>query len=317
MKRTPTMKQRTVSFVIPVYNERPSLRELTASIKKVSAAKDWAPEYIFVDDGSTDGSFDELIAFKKVSKDPVTIIRFRKNCGKSMALAEAFRIARGDVLVTLDADLQDDPREIPKLMAKLDEGYGLVVGWRKDRQDHQNKLRLSRFFNRVVAVSSRVPLHDMNCGMKVMRRAVAEEIDVYGELHRFIPVLAAARGFTVSEVEIVHHARKYGESKFGNTRIFRAPFDLMTTLFLTTFRTRPLQIFGPVGISFIGVGSVALIYLSVLHFLGTSIGRRPLLFFGILLILFGVQLLSTGLIGELITKANIRKETGPIEEIIT
>ena len=307
---------RNVSFIIPLYNERPSLRELFASIRKVSKDNRWTSEYVFVDDGSTDGSFDELKVLKEVSKESITIIRFRKNCGKSMALSEAFRIAKGDIFVTLDADLQDDPNEVPKLMAKLDEGYDVVVGWRKNRQDHQSKLRLSHIFNWVVSSVSHLYLHDMNCGMKVMQRAVAEEIDIYGELHRFIPVLASAQGFSVSESIIVHHPRKYGVSKFGQTRILRAPFDLMTTLFLTTFRTRPLQIFGPVGISFIGVGMISLLYLTVLHFLGETIGRRPLLLFGVLLILFGVQLLSTGLVGELITKSTIRAEKGPIEEVI-
>ena len=307
---------RRVSFIIPLYNERPSLRELFGSIRTTSKTNVWESEYIFVDDGSTDGSIEELKAIKATAKESITIIRFRKNCGKSTALSEAFRIAKGDIIITLDADLQDDPAEVPKLMAQLDRGYDLVVGWRKKRQDHQGKLKLSYIFNKVVSKLSHVYLHDMNCGMKVMRRSVAEEIDIYGELHRFIPVLAAAQGFTVSEVPIVHHARKYGVSKFGQQRILRAPFDLMTTLFLTTFRTRPLQIFGPVGIGFIGVGVVSLLYLTVLHFMGETIGRRPLLLFGILIILFGVQLLSTGLIGELITKTNIRMEKGPIEEIL-
>lgn len=309
-------KVKNISFIIPLYNERPSLKELVSAIRSVSRKNGWTSEYVFVDDGSTDGSFEALKEIKRTSAEIMTIIRFRKNCGKSMALSEAFRVVKGDIIVTLDADLQDDPHEIPKLLAKIDEGYDVVVGWRKHRKDDQGKLRLSHIFNRVVSNLTHVHLHDMNCGMKVMRKSVIEEIDIYGELHRFIPVLAAARGFTVSEVEIIHYPRKYGTSKFGTTRILRAPFDLMTTLFLTTFRTRPLQIFGPVGISFIGVGAVSLLYLTVLHFMGQTIGRRPLLFFGILIILFGVQLLSTGLVGELITKSNIRTEKGPIEEII-
>lgn len=309
-------KSKHISIIIPLYNERPSLKELVSAIHNVAKKNGWKSEYIFVDDGSTDGSFEALKEIKRTSSETMTIIRFRKNSGKSMALSEAFRVVKGDVIVTLDADLQDDPYEIPKLLAKLDSGYDVVVGWRKYRKDHQNKLRLSHIFNKVVSKLTHVYLHDMNCGMKVMRRPVVDEIDIYGELHRFIPVLAVARGFAVSEVEIIHYPRKYGASKFGTTRILRAPFDLMTTLFLTTFRTRPLQIFGPVGISFIGVGAMSLIYLTVLHFLGQTIGRRPLLLFGILIILFGVQLLSTGLVGELITKSNIRMEKGPIEEII-
>lgn len=310
------MKKIKVSFVIPSYNEQPSLKELVSSIEKMVSSHAWDVEYVFVDDGSTDGSFDTLKKLKVKSKHNMILIRFRKNSGKSMALAEAFRAATGDVIVTLDADLQDDPMEVPKLMHMLDRGYDLVVGWRKERQDMQGKLRLSHIFNSVVSYVAKVPLHDMNCGMKVMRKAVTEEIDVYGELHRFIPVLASAQGFKVTEVPIVHHARKYGASKFGTERIIRAPFDLMTTVFLTTFRTRPLQIFGPIGLSFIAVGGISLFYLTVLHFMGQSIGRRPLLLFGILIILFGVQLLSTGLVGELVTKTNIRKERRPVEEML-
>ncbi len=310
------MNKRRISFVIPLFNEQQSLPELLSLMKRVSSREGWAAEYVFVDDGSTDGSFETLKSLKKASRDPMTLIRFRKNSGKSMALSEGFHAAKGDLIITLDSDLQDDPSELPKLIAKLDTGYDLVVGWRKERQDHRNKLRLSHFFNRVVSNLTHVPLHDMNCGMKVMRRHVAEEIDVYGELHRFIPVLAAAQGFRVTETVIVHHARKYGVSKFGQERIFRAPFDLMSTLFITTFRTRPLQIFGPAGLSLIGIGSIALLYLTVLHFLGQTIGRRPLLQISVLMILFGVQLFSTGLVGELVTKVNIRKEKRPVEEII-
>ncbi len=310
------MKHRLVSFVIPLYNERPSLKELVAAIGKSSVTREWAIEYVFIDDGSTDGSFEELKMLKKASKVPMKLIRFRKNSGKSMALTEGFQGVSGDIVVTLDADLQDDPFEVHKLIDKLDEGYDLVVGWRNNRQDHQNKLRLSHIFNGVVARLAHVPLHDMNCGMKVMRRTVAEEIDVYGELHRFIPVLAAAQGFKVTEVPIIHHPRKYGVSKFGGERILRAPFDLTTTLFLTLFRTRPLQIFGPIGIGLIGVGIIFLLYLSVLHFIGQTIGDRPLLLLSILLVLSGVQLFSTGLVGELVTKMNIRKEKRPVEEVI-
>lgn len=310
------MKQTHVSFIIPLYNEEPSLQELVNAIRRVSIKEGWLADYVFIDDGSTDGSFETLKTIKKSSKETMVLIRFRKNSGKSMALTEGFHAATGNIIITLDADLQDDPMELPKLMEVLNQGNDVVVGWRRQRQDHQGKLHLSHIFNRVVSHIARVPLHDMNCGMKILRKQVVEEIDIYGELHRYIPVLASAQGFKVAEIPIVHHARKYGVSKFGRERIFRAPFDLLTTIFLTQFRTRPLQIFGPIGMSFMGVGFLSLLYLTVLHFMGVSIGRRPLLFFGILLILFGVQLLSTGLVGELVTKMNIRKEIHPVEEII-
>lgn len=311
------MKLKKVSFVIPLFNERESLDELIQRLGRATKNQPWKSEFIFIDDGSTDGSFEELKRLKRRESAPMTIVRFRKRSGKSMAMSEGFGQSTGDVIVTLDADLQDDPAEAPKLIRKLSEGYDVVVGWRKVRMDHHNKLRLSSAFNRIVSGIVRLPLHDMNCGLKAMRRGVVQEIDVYGELHRFIPVLAKSQGFTVTEVVVVHHPRKYGASKFpDHLRILRAPFDLLTTLFLTMFRTRPLQIFGPVGVVFIFIGIVSLIYLSALHFMGQTIGRRPLLMFAILLVLFGVQLVSTGLIGELITKANIRKEKRPVEEII-
>ena len=310
------MKQTLLSIVIPLYNERQSLKELVALCERALRDTPWAREYVFIDDGSRDGSLDELKSIKKTLKTPMIIIRFRKNMGKSMALSEGFRAAHGDIIVTIDADLQDDPAEIPSLVRKLQKGFDLVVGWRKKRIDHEGKLRLSHVFNSIVASLAHLPLHDMNCGLKVMRKAVTEEIDVYGELHRYIPVLAASQGFRVTEKVVEHHARKYGVSKFGLERIIRAPFDLMTTLFLTKFRTKPLQVFGPIGLLSITIGIIQLLYLTVLHFMGQSIGRRPLLFMGILFVLFGVQLVSTGLVGELITKANIRKEKHPVEEII-
>lgn len=310
------MKRLTLSFVIPLFNERESLRELVSQIETVSKKQRYVHEYIFVDDGSTDGSFEELKCIKRSLRSRVTIIRFRKNSGKSVALSQAFRLVSHDIVVTLDADLQDDPMELPKVIQLLSRGADMVVGWRKKRQDHRNKLRWSYLFNHIVARAFGVHLHDMNCGMKVMRKSVTDTIDVYGELHRFIPVLAAAEGFSVAEAEIVHHERKYGVSKFGWKRIVRAPFDLLSTFFLTSFRTRPLQMFGPIGVGLIALGSVVSVYLSILHFLGESIGRRPLLLLGILLIVSGIQVLSTGLIGELVTKATIHREKGPIDQIL-
>jgi len=310
------MKSELVSLVIPLYNEEQSVHELMRRIHE-SLTGHVTFEYIFVDDGSTDGSFKKLLEEKRRVKEPMTIVRFRKNSGKSMALAEGFSIVKGDVVVTLDADLQDDPAEIPHLLHVLEQGYDLVVGWKKKRHDEHDRIILSRIFNGIVSKIFHLKLHDMNCGLKVMRRQVVEEIDVYGELHRFIPVLAHAKGFRVTEISVLHHPRKYGTSKFGMERIIRAPFDLLSTMFLTNFRTRPLQMFGPIGTSFIGIGSMILMYLTVLHFFGESIGRRPLLLFGILLILFGVQLFSTGLVGELVTKMNIRKEKRPVEEVIS
>ncbi|MCL4359822.1 glycosyltransferase family 2 protein [Patescibacteria group bacterium] len=309
------MQKPRISLVIAVYNEEESLRPLVDAIEPALRSGPGF-EYVWVDDGSTDGSFEELIRLKKRAKSRFRIIRMRKNTGKSTALAAGFQVAGGDIIATMDADLQDDPAEIPKMIALLEKGYDLIVGWRVNRQDPKKKILLSRIFNAVVRRVGGVGLHDMNCGLKVMRREVAEEIQLYGELHRFIPVLSAAKGFRVTEMPVVHHARKYSTSKFGSGRIVHAFFDLFTTAFIIAFKNRPLQLFGRIGMICILLGTFVLLYLSGLHFLGQSIGRRPLLFLGILLILFGIQLFSTGLLGELVTSRNIRREQHPIREII-
>jgi glycosyltransferase involved in cell wall biosynthesis len=310
------MKKTYLSIVIPVYDENESLRDLVKKTEQSVASLHKSHEYIFVDDGSTDGSLGTLKYIKEHTQASVTIIRFRKNLGKSAALAAGFARAQGDIIVTLDADLQDDPGEIPALLKKLANGYDMIVGWRTKREDKMGKIRLSKIFNAVVSKASGVSLHDMNCGLKVFKKAVIQEISLYGELHRYIPVMAYERGFKVGEMPVLHHERKFGSSKFGANRIFHASFDLVTTVFLSGFKTRPLQIFGPIGLSFIVLGIIPLMYLSYIHFLGQSIGTRPLLQLGILFMLFGVQLFSTGLIGELITSLHFRKEKYPIEEII-
>lgn len=310
------MKKIELSIVIPVFNEHESLQELVRGIDDSLARITKNYEYIFIDDGSTDGSFGELKRIKNKSKVPVVIIRFRKNSGKSAALAVGFEKALGEIIVTMDADLQDDPEEILRMLSRLKSGFDMVVGWRTKREDRKGKIRLSKIFNFFVSKAGGVSLHDMNCGLKVFRRAVADEIDLYGELHRYIPVLAASRGFHVTEVPVVHHERKFGSSKFGTGRIFHAAFDLITTMFLMSFRNRPLQIFGPIGLLFIVSGIIPLLYLSYIHFLGQSIGTRPLLQLGILFMLFGVQIFSTGLIGELIISIRSHKGNYPIEEIL-
>src|SRR3989344_1330779 len=311
------MKKVQISIIIPVFNEKESLTQLLKAIEHSMNTVTADYEYVFIDDGSSDGSFDTLKSLKMRTSKDMTIIRFRKNMGKSPALASGFARARGDIVVTMDADLQDDPSEIQPLIQKLQDGYDMVVGWRKKRSDMLGKIRLSRIFNFVVSKAAHVPLHDMNCGLKVFRKRVVEEIDLYGELHRFIPVLAVSKGFKVTEMSVVHHERKFGTSKFGSTRIMHASFDLITTIFLASFKTRPLQIFGPIGLACIGMGIILLVYLSYIHLLGVPIGQRPLLQLGVLFILFGVQLFSTGLIGELITSQNARKVTYPIDEVIT
>ena len=310
------MKQNRISIVIPVFNEKESLRPLVSGLMEVQTKTSEYFEYIFIDDGSSDGSFEELLHVKKTLKLDCKIIRLRRNLGKSAALSVGFVHARGAYVITMDADLQDDPNEIPGILGKLGEGYDLVVGWRQKRNDIGGKIRLSKVFNTVVSWMMKLPLHDMNCGLKGMRLVVAKEIDLYGELHRYIPVLAAARGFRVTEVAVRHHERVHGVSKFGFERVLRAPFDLITTLFLTSYKTRPLHIFGLFGLLIGLMGIVPLLYLTYLHFIGISIGRRPLLQMGVLFVLFGVQLFSTGLLAELFVSSRAEKDTYPVREII-
>lgn len=309
----PSKELMSVSIIVPVYNERESIAELIAQCEHAFAA--WKREYVFVDDGSTDGSYEELKTQcdKNVSGASM-LVRLRKNCGKAAALSVGFKHATGDVFVTLDADLQDDPAEAARLAGHLSKEVDMIVGWRKKRSDTGGKLGVSFIFNRVVSRFTGLSLHDMNSGLKVMKRDVGKEIRLYGDLHRFIPVLAHVRGFSVREMPVTHHARKYGSSKFGPERIFAA-FDLLTTLFLSGYSSRPSMMFGPPGLVLATVGTVVLVYLSALHFSGESIGTRPLLLMGVMFVLFGLQLLSTGLLGELMVSARDTTGDVPIAEV--
>lgn len=310
------MKTLCISIVIPVYNEAESILPLVSELDTIARITHKTFEYIFVDDGSTDGTFEKLKSLKKKTSAPIIIIRFRKNMGKSAALSVGLSHANSDIIVTMDADLQDDPGQIPVLLQALSDGVDMVVGWRKNRRDAQSKILKSKLFNSIVSNLYGLSLHDINCGLKVMRKAVAGELDIYGELHRFIPVLAKQKGFNVAEAPVSHRPRIHGMSKFGDGRIIHAFFDLAATAFLTSFKTRPLQMFGTIGMAFIGIGIVILTYLSYIHFLGERIGNRPLLLLGALLVLFGVQMFSTGLLAELLTSINAKKHTYPIAEII-
>lgn len=307
-------KKKKLTIVIPVFNEEEGLRELHEKLTEALSNK-YIVEYIYIDDGSTDSSFNVLEELKEKAHEAVILIRLRKNCGKSAALSLGFSHAHNPYVVTLDADLQDDPEDIPKLINSLDSGYDLVAGWRVNRQDRQRKLMLSAIFNAIVSHVSGVHIHDHNIGLKAYKLQVIKEVKLYGELHRFLPILAAARGFKITEVKITHHPRKYGVSKFGTKRIFHASFDLLSTLFLLSFKNRPLQLFGRIGSFTSLLGIIVLTYLSVLHFLGESIGRRPLLLLGILLFLFGVQLILTGFLGELITSYHYSDMDYPVDEI--
>ncbi|MCJ7668546.1 MAG: glycosyltransferase family 2 protein [Anaerolineae bacterium] len=289
-----------ISVVIPLLDERENIEPLYQALRETMEGLGKRYEIIFVDDGSTDGSYEILKGLRLQSPENTQVVQFRRNFGKTAALAAGFRQSRGEVIVTLDADMQDDPREIPKLLALLEEGYDLVSAWRRYRKDPLSKTLPSRIFNGVVCAMTGVRLHDLNSGFKAYRREVAQGVKIYGELHRFIPILAHWRGYRVGEVEVVHHPRRYGRSKYGLSRLGRGFVDFLVVLFLTYYLRRPLQLFGTIGALLLSGGFAIGLYLTVLWFLGQGIGWRPLLFLAILFMIVGVQLISIGLLGEMI-----------------
>jgi glycosyltransferase involved in cell wall biosynthesis len=289
-----------VSVVIPVHDEERSVAllydELTSALEPVGMP--W--EAIFVDDGSTDGTFAALTRLHNAAQN-VRVVRLRRNFGKAAALVAGFDQARGDIVVTIDGDLQDDPAEIPRLLAKLDEGFDLVSGWKTRRQDPLSRRLLSKLFNRVTSAFSGVRLHDMNCGLKAYRAEVVHGLRLYGELHRFIPVLAHYRGFRIAELPVNHRPREHGRSRYGVERYLRGFLDLLTVSFIGRYRHRPLHLFGGLGLILGLIGSAVLVYLTVIKALGHAIGQRPLLLLGVLLVVIGMQFFSLGLISEMIT----------------
>lgn len=288
-----------ISVVVPFLDEEGSLKELHRRLTEVLGRLGQSYEILLIDDGSRDGS--PALADAIAEEDPrVGVVHFRRNFGKAAALDAGFKRARGSVVITMDADLQDDPDEIPNFLAKLDEGHDLVSGWKRRRQDPIGKTLPSKIFNLVVSRVSGLALHDFNCGFKAYRVAAVRDLDLYGELHRYVPVLVHFRGFRVTELPVQHHPRRTGASKYGVERMMKGFFDLMTVLLITRYRTRPLHLFGGAGLLFAFIGLLCLAYLTVLWFQGHGIGTRPLLLFGVLLMLLGVQLVSTGLLGEMI-----------------
>jgi len=301
-----------VSIVVPVYNEVESLPELYRAIALALSNSSYEIEILFINDGSTDTSAAVLRGL--AAEDPrVRIIHFRRNYGKAAALNIGFQEAKGDFVVTLDADLQDDPNEIPYLLEMLKQDYDLVSGWKKERHDPISKRWPSRFFNFITAKLTGIPLHDFNCGLKAYRREVVKSLHLYGELHRYIPVLAAQKGFRCGEKVVKHHARKYGRTKYGLWRFFAGFFDLLTVLFIGKYFRKPLHFFGLIGLFMGTVGGGVLFYLGIQwlrqYFFGTGawIGNRPIFFVGILLVIVGVQFFSMGLLGEMITRLSIRE----------
>ncbi len=289
-----------ISVVVPILDEIESLPTLYRELSEVLETLGRPYELVFVDDGSRDGSFHTLEKLHR-SDDRVRVIQLRRNFGKAAALAVGFRASRGDVIVTLDADLQDSPSELPRLLQRLEDGYDLVSGWKQDRQDPLSKTLPSRLFNRVTAWLTGLPLRDFNSGFKAYRREVVEELRLYGELHRFIPALAAWRGFRVDEVPVHHRPRRFGRSKYGSARFWRGSLDLLTVLFLTRYTRRPLHLFGGLGLLAWAGGGVVNLYLVGLWLAGVRpIGNRPLLAFGILSMVVGLQFFCLGLLSELV-----------------
>lgn len=311
------MKRVFVSYVIPVKDEEESLEELYSRIRSVSENLSIPFEIIFIDDGSSDKSF---FVLKSISEkdNRVKIIRFRRNFGKASALSAGFEKAKGDIVITLDADLQDDPKEIPKFIKLIEEGYDVVSGWKKERKDPISKRLPSKIFNKLTSFLTGVDIHDFNCGFKAYRREVVENLEIYGELYRYIPALAQAKGFKVGEVIVEHHPRRYGKSKYGWERIIKGFLDLFTVVFITRFLKRPMHFFGGTGLFFFVFGFIINLGLTIYKFTtGALIGNRPLLLFGVLLMILGVQFLSIGLLGEMINNVTHgrKKEYIILEEI--
>ena len=299
-----------ISVIIPLYNEQDSLRELTAALKQ-QCMRLAGPKYeiLFVNDGSTDHSA-EILKDILATSSRVSVISFRRNLGKSAALAAGFAEAQHGIVITMDADLQDDPREFVNLIGKLAEGYDLVSGWKKKRYDPMSKTGPSKFFNWVTSMFSGIRLHDFNCGLKAYRKEVTDSLQVYGELHRYLPALAYWQGFRVTEIPVTHHPRKFGRSKFGSSRFFKGFLDLMSIVFTNRYGKRPLHLFGTIGTLMAIAGFVIDIWLTVEWALGlTSLSNRPLLLLGLLLILVGAQLISRGLLGEMIVKNSISRSS--------
>ena len=296
-------KRPLISVVIPTYNEQDSLHELADRLEHVlkSEAKG-NYEVIFIDDGSDDNTYSVI---KEINKrnNRFKSIRFRRNYGKSAALSVGFKRAKGAVIITMDADLQDDPDEIPNLMAKIKDGYDLVSGWKKKRNDPINKTLPSKFFNFVTSKASGIKLHDFNCGLKAYRSETAKSLDIYGEMHRYLPVLAHWNGFRITEIPVLHHPRKHGVTKFGASRYVKGFLDLLTLLFTSRYLKRPLHFFGTLGtlLGLLGFGIDA--WLTIEWLMGdTFLSNRPAALLGIGLIIVGVQLVSLGLLGEMIVK---------------
>jgi dolichol-phosphate mannosyltransferase len=298
-----------ISVVVPVHDEERTIALLYDELRSALEPLEAPWEAVFVDDGSTDGSWAALTRLH-ASAPNVRVVRLRRNFGKAAALSAGFAQAVGDVVVTIDGDLQDDPSEIPKLLAKLDEGFDLVSGWKTRRRDPWSRRVLSKGFNRMVGWLTGVHLHDVNCGLKAYRADVVRGLRIYGELHRFIPVLAHHQGFRVAELPVNHRPREHGRSRYGFERYLRGFLDLLGVSFMGRYRHRPLHLFGGLGLGLGAIGFAILVYLTVVKAAGHAIGGRPLLLLGVLLVVVGLQFFSLGLISELVTAQHEQRTAG-------
>jgi glycosyltransferase involved in cell wall biosynthesis len=311
-----------ISIVVPLHDEEQSVALLYEELESALQPADEPWEAIFVDDGSQDGTFSALTRLHARTPN-VRIVRLRRNFGKSTALAAGFAQAQGETIVTIDGDLQDDPAEIPHLLAKLEEGFDLVSGWKTRRRDPWRRRLVSKIFNVVTGRVSGLRLHDMNCGLKAYRAEVVRGLPLYGELHRFIPVLAHYRGYRVAELPVNHRPRTHGRSRYGLERYVRGFLDLLTVTFMGRYRHRPLHLFGGLGLVLGLLGTVILVYLTVLKATGEAIGQRPLLTLGVLLVVVGLQFFSLGLISEMVTSHHeeragaTQREDAQVEEILS
>jgi len=306
--------KKNITIIIPVYNEELSISTLYSEIAEITISYFDKYEIIFIDDGSTDSSF-QIISNIASNDSNVIVVSLNRNYGKSEVLNEGFKLAQYEYVSTLDADLQDDPSEIPKLVNKINEGWDCVSGWKKDRKDPLSKTIPSFFFNKFMSIFMGLKLHDLNCGIKAYKKTAIKTLNIYGGLHRYIPLLLVNNGYNVTEEIVNHKPRVHGKTKYGKSRFFHGIFDFLTISFLNKYFNRPMYFFGSIGLLLSVIGLAISIYLTVLWFQGIAIDNRPLFFLGILLIVVGIQSLSIGLIGELIVNRTSEKDN-KIKEIV-
>lgn len=309
-----------ISVVIPAYNEELNVEPLSNKIRSVLNTITSKYEIIFVDDGSKDNTFENLQKLNKKDKK-IKVIKFKRNFGKAAALAAGFEQAKGNIVITMDADMQDDPEEIPLMINKLNLGYDLIIGWKYPRRDSISKIFFSRIFNFLVRRLTRITIHDSDCNFRIMRNEVAKDLQktIYGGLFRYIPSLAHWKGYRVTEMKVIHHPRKFGQTKFsGSGRLIRGFLDLITIKFLISFEKSPSYFFGKAGLGLFGLGSMLSFYLLyVRYWLGQGIGGRPLLLLTVLLLILGIQFIFFGLLGEMITRTAQNQEIGyKIEKVL-